>query len=223
VPVTADCHLLSLLHFLAPSSPAASFAHASMCDPTRRTLMCADLGAVAAGSSQLLQRFSPVATVLLAFLIPVVERGVFTGPPPGKAAFVLSVPSATMIFISAVLGLLVTLSTFLVIGHTSALTYNVVGHIKTVSIIAGGVIIYGEVRCTVASPSDDVCMPRLPKLRRRSRAGPHVTPSHGHARTHAMYARHARAHTRKYEACVVTLNREVVSQSRHLSRCPSVS
>ena len=34
------------------------------------------------------------------------------------------------IFLSAVLGLLVSLSTFLVIGATSSLTYNVIGHVK---------------------------------------------------------------------------------------------
>ena len=34
------------------------------------------------------------------------------------------------ILLSAVLGLLVSLSTFLVIGATSSLTYNVIGHVK---------------------------------------------------------------------------------------------
>ena len=38
--------------------------------------------------------------------------------------------AAVAIGLSAVLGLLVSLSTFLVIGATSSLSYNVIGHIK---------------------------------------------------------------------------------------------
>ena len=48
------------------------------------------------------------------------------------------------IAMSAVLGLLVSVSTFLLIGATSALTYNVCGHIKTVIILAGGVLLFGD-------------------------------------------------------------------------------
>lgn len=48
------------------------------------------------------------------------------------------------IMASAVLGLLVNLSTFLVIGATSALTYNVVGHLKTVLILTGGCLLFGD-------------------------------------------------------------------------------
>lgn len=48
------------------------------------------------------------------------------------------------IIISALLGLLVSLSTFLVIGCTSSLTYNVVGHLKTVIILTGGCLLFGD-------------------------------------------------------------------------------
>ncbi len=48
------------------------------------------------------------------------------------------------IVVSAALGLLVSLSTFLVIGATSSLTYNVVGHIKTVIILSGGCLFFGD-------------------------------------------------------------------------------
>ena len=48
------------------------------------------------------------------------------------------------IALSALLGLLVSVSTFLLIGATSALTYNVCGHVKTVIILAGGVLIFGD-------------------------------------------------------------------------------
>jgi solute carrier family 35 protein E3 len=38
----------------------------------------------------------------------------------------------------------VSLSAFLVIGSTSALTYNVASHLKTVLIMAGGVAFFGD-------------------------------------------------------------------------------
>ena len=56
----------------------------------------------------------------------------------GQAAAVAAIA------VSAGLGLLVSLSTFLVIGATSSLTYNVVGHIKTVIILAGGCLFFGD-------------------------------------------------------------------------------
>lgn len=52
--------------------------------------------------------------------------------------------ACVLILISSVLGLLVNLSAMLVIQHTSTLTYNVVGHIKTVVVLAGGVLIFGD-------------------------------------------------------------------------------
>lgn len=36
------------------------------------------------------------------------------------------------------------MSTFLVIGVTSSLTYNVVGHLKTVIILTGGCLFFGD-------------------------------------------------------------------------------
>ena len=46
--------------------------------------------------------------------------------------------------VSACLGLLVSLSTFLLIGATSALTYNIVGHTKTMMILVMGVVVFGD-------------------------------------------------------------------------------
>lgn len=46
--------------------------------------------------------------------------------------------------VSACLGLLVSLSTFLLIGATSALTYNIVGHTKTLMILVMGVVVFGD-------------------------------------------------------------------------------
>lgn len=55
-----------------------------------------------------------------------------------------SIQSVCAILVSAALGLLVSLSTFLVIGATSSLTYNVVGHLKTIIILSGGVLFFGD-------------------------------------------------------------------------------
>lgn len=61
------------------------------------------------------------------------------------------------ILVSAVLGLLVTLSTFLAIGATSTLTFFVVGNVKTAGVIVGGVLIYNDVRLSL----DDALAPRF--------------------------------------------------------------
>ena len=52
--------------------------------------------------------------------------------------------SVIVIATSSLLGLSVSLSTFFVIGAASSLTYNIVGHIKTVVILAGGVLMFGD-------------------------------------------------------------------------------
>ncbi len=43
------------------------------------------------------------------------------------------------------LGLLVSWSTFLMIGATSGLTFNVVGNLKLIIVLAGGVAFFGDV------------------------------------------------------------------------------
>eukprot|EP00892_Ulva_mutabilis_P003122 jgi/Ulvmu1/12810/UM097_0039.1 len=104
--------------------------------------------ALGASSNQLLHRFSPVAAAMLTVAAPLTEIATARLTPAASAAaiplFQPSAPALAIILASAMLGLLVTLSTFLVIGHTSALTYNVVGHLKTVGIISGGILFYGE-------------------------------------------------------------------------------
>jgi hypothetical protein len=71
--------------------------------------------------------------------------------------FVATPLAVLTILLSAALGLLVTLSTFLVIGATSALTYNVVGHLKTGGVILGGVMLYGEARTASLLPAVESC------------------------------------------------------------------
>lgn len=89
-----------------------------------------------ASSMQLLLAYTPQAAALLAALVPLVEplRLPAGAPPPAGGRFgdgsLLgyrpSPAAAAAILVSAVLGLLVSLSTFLVVGATSPLTYNIV-------------------------------------------------------------------------------------------------
>lgn len=65
-------------------------------------------------------------------------------PPGSLLAYQYHTAAVAAIIISAILGLLVSLSTFLVIGATSSLTYNVVGHLKTLIILTGGCMFFGD-------------------------------------------------------------------------------
>lgn len=99
------------------------------------------------GSMQLLHQYTPLAAVMLAVLVPVLEPvGLFDRSPNAHTllGYTYSLSSVIAIAISSVLGLLVSLSTFLVIGATSSLTYNIVGHLKTVSILTGGCLLFGD-------------------------------------------------------------------------------
>ncbi|KAG2489067.1 hypothetical protein HYH03_012503 [Edaphochlamys debaryana] len=126
-----------------------------------------------ASSMQLLHAYTPQATLLLGILVPLCEpmgwhasapapalappgadadalaalavaAAVPHRPPGSLLAYHYTPHAVAAILISAVLGLLVSLSTFLVIGATSSLTYNVVGHLKTVIILSGGCIFFGD-------------------------------------------------------------------------------
>jgi len=97
------------------------------------------------GSMQLLHQYVPLAAALLGFLALILEpMGWLKATEDTIIGYPYSLPSSSAIIVSAALGLLVNLSTFLVIGATSSLTYNVVGHVKTVIILTGGVIFFGD-------------------------------------------------------------------------------
>lgn len=69
---------------------------------------------------QLLHQVSPCSVVLLALLIPCLEPVGFSSPGPGTVLGYHLTPAAGFwIVVSSVLGLVVTLSTFLFIGATS--------------------------------------------------------------------------------------------------------
>jgi len=97
------------------------------------------------GSMQLLNEYVPLASSLLGVIVVLFEPlGIFSGSDGTIIGYNYTFGAVFAILLSAVLGLLVNLSTFLVIGATSSLTYNVVGHIKTIIILAGGVIFFGD-------------------------------------------------------------------------------
>jgi len=98
-----------------------------------------------AGSMQLLHEYTPVASVLLGIMIPIFEpMGWMERTPETVLGYHYTFAACAAILFSAVLGLLVSLSTFLVIGATSSLTYNVVGHLKTCIILTGGCVLFGD-------------------------------------------------------------------------------
>lgn len=100
-----------------------------------------------ANSSQLLLGYSPLAMVLLTALVPIFEPTGVMDVQPGPDTlfgFNYTFEAVVCILISALLGALVTLSMFLVIGATSSLTYNIVGHVKTVIILTGGCVLFHE-------------------------------------------------------------------------------
>ncbi|BDA44757.1 Solute carrier family 35 member E3 [Coccomyxa sp. Obi] len=98
-----------------------------------------------AGSMQLMHQYTPWATGLLAILVPIFEPVGLTNPEPTTIlGFPYSPASVIAIAGSAVLGLLVSWSTFLMIGATSGLTFNVIGHLKLIIVLAGGVAFFGD-------------------------------------------------------------------------------
>lgn len=92
-------------------------------------------------SYQLLFLQAPSSAILV-FLI-----SFFTEPyfgPKGLLEFPYSVESLSAILGTGVLSFCVNLSIFLVIGKTSPIAYNVLGHFKLVCILASGFVFFGE-------------------------------------------------------------------------------
>ena len=88
--------------------------------------------------AQLLYYQAPISFILL---LPVVY---YTEPLHEILAFKFTYASTVAIFGSAILAFLVNLSAYAVIGATSPLTYNMVGHSKLVVIILSSYLLFGE-------------------------------------------------------------------------------
>eukprot|EP01112_Ceratiomyxa_fruticulosa_P002976 TRINITY_DN1338_c0_g1_i2.p1 TRINITY_DN1338_c0_g1~~TRINITY_DN1338_c0_g1_i2.p1 ORF type:complete len:345 (+),score=51.87 TRINITY_DN1338_c0_g1_i2:558-1592(+) len=89
-------------------------------------------------SMQLLFFQAPISAVLLLPIVPVFDN--FTA----LMAYEYDVWNVSLILLSAVLAFFVNLSIFLVIGRTSAVTYNVVGHFKLCVLIFSGFVVFGN-------------------------------------------------------------------------------
>lgn len=96
-------------------------------------------------SMDLLHQYVPYASAMLT-MCTILESLVFrlAYSEGALTTFTYTSRAIATIGFSAILGVLVTFSTFLVIEHTSPLTYAVVGHVKTLVIIAGGVVLFDE-------------------------------------------------------------------------------
>ena len=106
-----------------------------------------------ASSNQLLTACIPAALLIGLLMTPV--DSMLTAE--GEAALTPlqwwrsehATPQALLVIaLSGVAGLMVSLSTFLFIGVAGPLTYNVVGHIKTVTVLTSGWIIFGDYMST---------------------------------------------------------------------------
>ncbi|KAJ3114882.1 hypothetical protein HK098_007133 [Nowakowskiella sp. JEL0407] len=90
-----------------------------------------------ANSMQLLYYQAPISAIMLLFIIPFVDN------VTALQKYEFTGPATFWILISASLAFFVNISIFLVIGKTSAVTYNMVGHFKLCLIIIGGFILFG--------------------------------------------------------------------------------
>ena len=154
-----------------------------------------------AGSMQLLHQYSPIAAAMLGTVTAVWEPiGLRSRDAEALLGYPFTAGACVAILLSALLGLLVSLSTFLVIGATSSLTYNVVGHIKTVCVLHPRVSAVCRAPrlsyCVLhlKRPDSHACCPsrcaghhldgRLSLLRRRDAA----EEMHGHLRRHGRHS-----------------------------------
>eukprot|EP00164_Ancoracysta_twista_P005956 GFYU01008205.1.p1 GENE.GFYU01008205.1~~GFYU01008205.1.p1 ORF type:complete len:358 (-),score=72.21 GFYU01008205.1:147-1085(-) len=90
-----------------------------------------------ASSMQLLYYQTPSSAFMLVWATLIMED------VPAIVKFNYTPGLLSTLVVSAACAFGVNLSTFLVIGSTSAVTYNVVGHLKTCIIIVGGTILFG--------------------------------------------------------------------------------
>lgn len=106
-----------------------------------------DQRALGLSSLQLLQEYSPQAAGMLSMLVPLIEKVGYLPSqrtPHTLMGFAYKPEVAMALIFSASCALMVVLSGFLVIGSTSALTYNIIGHTKSVLVLAGGTLMFGD-------------------------------------------------------------------------------
>jgi len=93
---------------------------------------------LSANSMQLLLYQAPISALLLTVTLPLTEdlEALRAASYPG--------PLLAAILLSSLAALCVNVSVFTMIGRTSAMVYNVLGHAKFVGILIGGFLFFGE-------------------------------------------------------------------------------
>ncbi|GJD07279.1 Solute carrier family 35 member E3 [Galdieria sulphuraria] len=92
---------------------------------------------------QLQYYIAPLAALFLAPLLPILED-YKPSSPFSIFQFDFTVKSVSMILLSSLIAFCVNISIFMVIGKTSAITYNVLGHSKTCSIFLIGFLFFKQ-------------------------------------------------------------------------------
>ncbi|KAI9204379.1 triose-phosphate transporter family-domain-containing protein [Polychytrium aggregatum] len=89
-------------------------------------------------SMQLLYYQAPLSALMLLLAVP------FLDDMHKLRAYSMSIEALSMILLSGFMAFFVNLSIFLVIGKTSAVAYNMVGHFKTCIILITGFTVFGQ-------------------------------------------------------------------------------
>jgi len=92
---------------------------------------------------QLQYYIAPLAAIFLAPLLPILED-YNPSSPSSIFQFDFTVRNVCMILLSSLIAFCVNVSIFMVIGKTSAITYNVLGHSKTCSIFLIGFLFFKQ-------------------------------------------------------------------------------
>ena len=90
---------------------------------------------------QLLHYQAPQAAGVVLVMTPFLDK--VTGPD-GLMSYEMTSSAFFSIAVACVLAFCVNLSTFLVIGRTNPVSYQVLGHFKLVVILSSGVLVFGE-------------------------------------------------------------------------------
>ncbi|XP_057330516.1 solute carrier family 35 member E3-like [Microplitis mediator] len=87
---------------------------------------------------QLLYYQAPLSAIMLLFIVPIVE------PIGNTLSHSWSFFDIMMVFFSSIVAFFVNLTSYWIIGKTSPLTYNMVGHCKFCLLLLGGSILFKE-------------------------------------------------------------------------------
>lgn len=92
---------------------------------------------------QLQTYVSPVAGTLILAFIPILDN-YNSSDPKSILNYEFNAENMSMIAVTGFFGFLVNISIFLVIGRSSALSYNILGHCKTVVVLASDFILFSR-------------------------------------------------------------------------------